>query len=106
MKTRDFRVWGATGLVALCVLLAAWLLPLPRLVAGADELAAARLPQVRASVDSTGGAFAKTQGIYLSYVATHDMTVLSTTLRTGIVSIGASGSQADPDSALTALRPS
>src|SRR5947209_18654764 len=84
MKTRDFRVWGAAALAALCVLLAAWLLPLPRLVAGADELAAARLPQVRASVDATGSAFAKAQAGYLNYVGTHDMTALSTTLRIDI----------------------
>src|SRR5438045_1767957 len=44
MKTRDLRVWGTAGLAALCVLLAAWLLPLPRLVAGADALATAPFP--------------------------------------------------------------
>jgi hypothetical protein len=85
---------------ALCVLLAAWLLPLPRLVAGADELAAARLPQVRATVDATGAAFARAQADYLAYVATHDMTALSTTLTTGIAAIRAGG---DPHAALSAL---
>jgi hypothetical protein len=101
MKTPDFKPWGLAALAALCVLLAAWLLPLPRLVAGADELAAARLPQVRASVDSTGAAFAKAQTDYLAYVGTHDMTALSTTLSSGIAAIRAGG---DPSTALSALR--
>src|SRR5438128_9230450 len=91
MKTRDLRVWGAAGLAALCVLLAAWLLPLPRLVAGADELAAVRIPQVRASVDSSGAAFAKAQANYLDFIGTNDMTALSVTLQSAIKEARAAG---------------
>src|SRR5438270_12838526 len=84
METRKLRIWAAAVIAALCVLLPAWILPLPRLVAGADELAAARIPQVRASVDSSGAAFAKAQANYLDFVRTNDMTALSVTLQSAV----------------------
>jgi hypothetical protein len=97
----NLKIWAAGGVAALCVLLGAWLLPLPRLVAGADELAAARMPQVRASVDTSGAAFAKAQANYLDYVRTHDMTALSVTLQSAIKEARAAGG--NPQS-LTAVR--
>jgi hypothetical protein len=91
METRNLKIWVGAAIAALCVLLAAWLLPLPRLVAGADELAGARIPQVRASVDASGAAFVKAQANYLNFVATHDMTALSVTLQSAIKDARAAG---------------
>ncbi|MFL5733785.1 MAG: hypothetical protein ACJ78Q_11335 [Chloroflexia bacterium] len=91
MKTRQLTPLVAALAAAFCVLLAGWLLPLPRLVAGADEFATGRLPQVRASVASTGAAFASARTKYLDYVATHDMTALSTTLQSALNEASSSG---------------
>jgi hypothetical protein len=91
METGNLKILVAAVLAALCLLLATWLLPLPRLVAGADELAAARIPQVRASVDASGAAFARAQAKYLDYVGTHDMTALSVTLQSAIQDARAAG---------------
>jgi hypothetical protein len=60
-------------LAAAIVLLAAWALPLPRLVLSEEEDAATRMPQTRADVASTRAEFEQTQSGYKGYVATHDV---------------------------------
>src|SRR5436190_3632692 len=58
---------------ALCVLLAAWFVPLPRIIAGEEELATKRLPETRANVMSTQQAFKQAQERYQTYIKTHDV---------------------------------
>ncbi|MBF6611827.1 MAG: hypothetical protein IVW55_01715 [Chloroflexi bacterium] len=69
---------------ALVVLLAAWFLPLPRLVSGEEELIGARMPQTRATVGAAKEAFDKAQTGYTAYVKTHDMSALLVNVRSDI----------------------
>ena len=58
---------------AVVVLLAAWLLPLPRLILSEEEEAADRMPQTRADVERARLEFERAEADYKGYVATHDV---------------------------------
>ncbi len=83
--TRNLNRQTVLALVgALVVLLAAWFLPLPKLVSGEEELIGARMPQTRATVEVAKQAFDKAQAAYMSYVKTHDMSALLVNVRSDI----------------------
>jgi hypothetical protein len=78
-------------LAAIVVLLAAWLLPLPRLVLSDEEDAAKRMPQTVVDVDRARSAFEQSQQSYQGYVATHDVGAALNSLDSAIQQV-----QADP----------
>src|SRR5438552_12415279 len=58
---------------ALCALLAAWFMPLPRILAGEEELVVKRLPQTRANVMSAQQEFKQAQERYQKYIKMNDI---------------------------------
>ncbi len=66
----------AALLTGLVVLLAAWLLPIPGLVLGEENLAAQRMPQTQAAVEQAGVRFREAQASYRAYVRSHDLASL------------------------------
>jgi hypothetical protein len=63
-------------LAALAVLLVAWFVDLPRIIAGEEELASVRLPQTRAAVMSSKQGFERARDEYRMYVSSHDLAAL------------------------------
>lgn len=88
-------------LIALGILVVAWVLPLPGLVFGEEQLAASRMPETRATVQSASESFQKAQSAYKQYVATHDMGAVLSSVQKAIAEARANSS--DP-AALAALR--
>src|SRR3712207_5063613 len=66
----------AALLTGLVVLLAAWLVPIPGLVLGEENLAAQRMPQTQAAVEQAGVRFRQAQASYRAYVRSHDLASL------------------------------
>lgn len=60
-------------LAALAVLIAAWVLPLPRLVLSDEEQAAVRMPETRSGVSAASASMSEAEQIYEGYVASHDV---------------------------------
>ncbi|HUP27079.1 MAG TPA: hypothetical protein VM409_01485, partial [Chloroflexia bacterium] len=58
---------------AVCVMLAAWLLPLPGFALSEDQLAPEHTPQVRAEVEAAREQFTRAQERYASYIKSHDV---------------------------------
>lgn len=71
-------------LPGLAVLLAAWLVPLPRMVLGEENLAPQRIPQTRATVERAGAKFRQAQSNYRAYVKSHDLAALLVTIQDDI----------------------
>ncbi len=59
--------------LALAVVLAAWLIPLPGLVLSEDQFAADHTPQLRTEVAAARIEFVKAQGQYNDYIKSHDV---------------------------------
>ncbi len=78
-------------LAALAILVAGWVLPLPRLVLGQEEEAATRMPQTVAGVAQARSDFDQAQASYKGYIATHDVGAALDTLEQNI-----EAAQADP----------
>src|SRR5919204_1514165 len=58
---------------ALAALAIAWLLPLPRIIAGDEDQVASQMPQVRTELMSTKQRFDEASERYHTYIATHDV---------------------------------
>src|SRR5919201_5899555 len=58
---------------ALAALATAWLLPLPRIIAGDEDQVASQMPQVRTELMSTKQRFDEASERYHTYIATHDV---------------------------------
>jgi|GEM_PF-3022070 len=83
------RPWLSKGTIAAlltgtAVLLAAWLVPLPRMLLGEENLAPQRIPQTRAAVERAGAKFRQAQSNYKAYVKSHDLAALLVTIQDDI----------------------
>jgi hypothetical protein len=66
------------------VLLALWLLPLPGSVFGEEQLAAQRMPETRRTANEAISEFFKARQSYYDFITSHDMAVISTSLRSSL----------------------
>ncbi|MEO5952395.1 MAG: hypothetical protein ABIQ44_08020 [Chloroflexia bacterium] len=91
---------------AIAVLVAAWLLPLPRLLLSGEEDAAKRMPQTQADVEKAYVAFGASQQSYMGYVATHDVSVELATFEQAIQKLQSEpNNEASLSAVQTAARP-
>ena len=72
---------------ATATVLVAWLFPFPAIVAGDEQQAPQRLPEVRAEVGNARRTFGLAREAYRDYVATHDMSALLATTRRQIADV-------------------
>lgn len=70
--TQRQLLWASLG--AVLVLLLAWLVPLPKVVSGEDDLAKMRVPQTSERVEQTRRTFEESEKAYKSFVASTDVT--------------------------------
>src|SRR5439155_19639662 len=71
----DRTRWAALYALAaaLAALATAWLLPLPRIIAGDEDQVANQMPQVRTDLMSTKQRFDEASERYHTYITTHDV---------------------------------
>ena len=81
--------WAA----ALAVLLGLWLLPLPGAMFGQEQVSAERMPETRRAANEAINEFVRARQQYYDFITSHDMAVISSTLRTAL-----QDAQSDPDS--------
>jgi tetrahydromethanopterin S-methyltransferase subunit B len=74
-------------------LLAIWLLPLPGVLFGQEQLAAERMPETRRTANEAISDFFKARQAYYDFVTSHDMAVISSTLHAALQK-----AEADPQS--------
>ena len=74
--------WAA----ALAVLLGIWLLPLPGSMFGEEQVSAERMPETRRTANESIGEFMSARQAYYDFVTSHDMAVISSTLRSALQS--------------------
>src|SRR5580765_341835 len=84
MKLRLNRgmIWAA--LAALAVLLIAWFVQLPPIIAGEEALAAKTIPTDRASTRAAAERFYTSSTQYQNYIQTHDLGALLITARQAV----------------------
>src|SRR2546425_9024268 len=71
-------------LAALAVLVVAWFVPLPPIIAGEEALAAQTIPTDRTNAQMASQQFQEAQARYQSYIKTHDLGALLTRARAAI----------------------
>jgi tetrahydromethanopterin S-methyltransferase subunit B len=76
LSLQSLLPWAA----ALAALLAIWLLPLPGVLFGQEQLAAERMPETRRTANEAITDFFKARQAYYDFVTSHDMAVISSTL--------------------------
>jgi hypothetical protein len=81
--------WAA----ALAVLLGLWLLPLPGAMFGQEQVSAERMPETRRAANEAINEFFRARQRYYDFITSHDMAVISSTLRTAL-----QDAEADPES--------
>lgn len=71
------------------VLLGVWFLPLPDPIFGSEQLSATRMPDTRAKANAAIAKFQQAKKAYYDFIQSHDMAVISTTIRSDIAQLKA-----------------
>lgn len=98
MKTTPTPYSLTPFLAAFAVLIVAWFVPLPPIIAGEEAFAAQTIPTNRSNAQMAEQQFQGAQARYQSYVKTFDMEALLTNARNAIAQAKIAQAQAGPDS--------
>src|SRR5204863_6474382 len=82
LRLNKAAIWAL--LAALIVLLAAWFVPLPPIIAGEEALAAKAIPTDRSNTQAAAEQFRAANDNYQAYIKTHDLGALLVTARAAI----------------------